>query len=665
MKNISLSNKLFCASLNYQRLDQKALANLDSALLNIEKKSFESFKEKLGFTIDSIALIKKCNALIIVISYQEDLSIEFIKGRLLTTWDADSKNGIANIARDIRFFQDIEALRFLAESAMGLHSVVTGDSQVFSQVIDGLRNGIDNGKLFKIIIEWLNNILHKIKEKTHIFDGNISLERIACDLLSTNVPNTKKIMVIGYGNSGKLITKILSKEHNYPLLILNRTKVAQSHRLQSNSKEIIYSDFFENNTFEDIAGVIVAITNNKSTREIINKLIAKLPNEEKTYFIDISTPPVLTSSVGSFVDITTLSKRADANLHAREKEVSKVKNVINENLFLVVATLNKEIARLYLDNQEVNFNKLDKEKLKLMTYRSEMYKSIRKLLETKKYIEVTTPYIVGISTDPPKIDDGGTINIDWQNDTSAFLRQSNQIYKQILVASGIKKIYEIGPFWRKETIESYRHLQESIGLDIEISQPRSLENLYVIACEIIRSVNSELVKKFKLKNKLILPEMKKIPVFTYLEAIKMLQGNGNPVVVGDDLGLVGEAKLGQLIYRKYNSSICIIKNYPDTIKKFYTKNKYKGLTETFDIIVDGWELVSGAIRQTDGTLIKKSMMLSGIPVKNYSFYLSIVDKAIEHGGFCIGLDRLMAKILNKEMVSDAVLFPRTTKKLIP
>lgn len=135
--------------------------------------------------------------------------------------------------------------------------------------------------------------------------------------------------------------------------------------------------------------------------------------------------------------------------------------------------------------------------------------------------------------------------------------------------------------------------------------------------------------------------------------------------MGDDLGLVSEAKLGQLIKSRNASDIFVIKDYPDTIKKFYTKNKSGGLTETFDVIVDGWELVSGAIRQTDGEQIRKSMLLSGIDISNYEFYISIIDKAVDHGGFCLGLDRLIAKILDKEMISDAVPFPRTYKRLIP
>lgn len=59
------------------------------------------------------------------------------------------------------------------------------------------------------------------------------------------------------------------------------------------------------------------------------------------------------------------------------------------------------------------------------------------------------------------------------------------------------------------------------------------------------------------------------------------------------------------------------------------------------------------------------MLLSGVDATNYEFYISIVDKAVTHGGFGMGLDRLIAKILDKEMASDAVLFPRTSRRLIP
>ena len=66
-----------------------------------------------------------------------------------------------------------------------------------------------------------------------------------------------------------------------------------------------------------------------------------------------------------------------------------------------------------------------------------------------------------------------------------------------------------------------------------------------------------------------------------------------------------------------------------------------------------------------GNKLENQCYYRGIDISNYEFYISIIDKAVDHGGFCLGLDRLIAKILDKEMISDAAPFPRTYKRLIP
>lgn len=661
-----LSNKIICAALNYQRLDEKALSALRSASLKNSTESLGQFKRDLGLNIDSIAIIEKCNAVMLLISYQEDLSFEFVRGRALSTWDTYSHAGIMSLVRDIKFYEGVNAIKFLGECAVGIHSVTVGDSQVLSQVVGGLKSGIHGaGDPLILIADWLNDVANECKLRTSIFEGNTSLERIASELVIKNIPAGKKSVLIGYGKSGRLVAKILNIENTLPLCIVNRTAVdLQKENLDGADVEYVsFADFKLSN---DVACVIVAIDNNTETERAVDGLLKKMSGFNGIFFVDLSTPSLLEGKVSEFVGIERLSEIAVENIGARKNEVSKAKGIIDKKISTVVDQLNKNAAILYISQQrQSNFRKLDKDKLKLMSQRSEMYKIIRSYLEDKKFTEVTTPYIVGISTDPPKVDKGGTIDVDWMNGAPAFLRQSNQIYKQILVASGLDMIYEIGPFWRRETSESYRHLQESIGLDIELKNPKSLENLYCLACQIIKKVNDDLTKTFDFEGHLVLPKIERLPILTYYEAVELLQEHGNPVTVGDDLGLVSEAKLGQLVKLRYNSDIFVIKDYPDTIKKFYTKNKPGGLTETFDIVVDGWELVSGAMRQIDGEQIKKSMLLSGIDISSYGFYISVVDKAVEHGGFCLGLDRLIAKILNKEMVSDAVPFPRTYRRLIP
>lgn len=661
-----LSAKIVCAALNYQRLDDKALNNLRSASIKNDSESLSKFKDDLGLDIDSIAVIEKCNAVMIIISYQNDLSIDYIKGRILSTWDCHALEGVVNLIRDIKFYENIDALKFLGECAVGIHSVTIGDSQVASQMADGLINGLRGpASPFQLIAEWLDDVVNECRLRTGLFDGNTSLERIASELVVKKIPIGKKSMLVGYGKSGKLIAKILNRENALPLYLINRSIVdVKSENLDETTVQ--YLSFQDFKSQGDLGCVIVALDNNKETNDAIVSLLGKLNDLDGISFIDLSTPSLLAGKVNNLTSIEKLSEISGENIGTRRNEISKARNIIVNSLDTIGGQINKVISKLYLIQQkENNIGRLNKDKLDLVRQRSAMFDVIRNYLRSEDFIEVTTPYIVGISTDPPKVDNGGTINVDWMNGATAFLRQSNQIYKQILIASGLEKVYEIGPFWRKETNESYRHLQESIGLDIELKNPKDLKDLYCLASHIIKLTNDKLTSDFSLEKHLVLPEINKIPVLTYFEAVEFLRENGNPVTMGDDFGLVSEAKLGKLIKDKYNSDIFVIKNYPDTIKKFYTKNKHGGLTETFDIIVDGWELVSGALRQTDGEEIKKSMLLSGIDVNSYEFYISIVNKAVDHGGFCIGLDRLIAKILDKEIISDAVPFPRTYKKLIP
>ena len=139
--NAKLSCTITCASLNYQRLDDAALANLKSAEMRGDSEFLKEFASALGFRVESIALIQKCNAVIVVMTYNDDLSQDFVRGRLFSTWDKYSHAGITNFARDIKFIYDAEALQYLGECAMGVHSVTIGDSQVLSQVEEGLRNG--------------------------------------------------------------------------------------------------------------------------------------------------------------------------------------------------------------------------------------------------------------------------------------------------------------------------------------------------------------------------------------------------------------------------------------------------------------------------------------------------------------------------------------------
>lgn len=663
--------KIICASLNFQRLDEHASSILSGAHLETDTKTILNFKKDVGFPLEQLAIIKKCNAVILVFCYYGDFSNDFVHGRILDTWDKFARVGISDFIKYIKFFEDNDAIKYLGECAIGLHSITVGDSQVMSQICDSLQsasNSQPENPTFSILISWLKNLTAEVELKTALFEGNTSVERIASEIISQKIKKDETISLIGYGRSGKLITKILNKELGYHVKIANRTTGVFSDIKKEKNIDII--DFSNYAELLNSDCVVLAVDSNKETEEYSKKLLQnfeKIKSKQKL-FVDL-TSPTLFKKAGNknIITINDISIEANKNLDKRINEVNKAREIVDKQSITVIKNLNREIGKIVFDKQKKEVVcKLENDKLEILKIRNDAYKSIRQYLDKLDFVEVNSPYIVGISTDPPKVDKGQTIDVFWQEGTKAFLRQSNQLYKQIIVVSGLPKIYEIGPFWRAEVSQSYRHLQESIGLDIELSQPKDLKELYRLAYSIILNVKKHIWNKYNIENvDLIFPNPDLVPVITYIEAVTMLNSRGYVLALGEDLGLMGEAKLGQIIKRDYNSDVFIVINYPDTIKKFYTRKIKNGNTETFDIIVSGWEVVSGALRETNREKIEKSMQLSKINPQEYAFYLSVIDNAIPHGGFCLGFDRLIAKLLDLEMITDAVAFPRTSQTLIP
>lgn len=665
---------IHCVSLNFQTIEKETLELLENLSLNYNSELLNKFKEKLGFSFEHIAIIKKCNAIIILVVTDIDLSSDCFKGRILKCWDEISKGEITQALNYIKFYKNEKAIQYLGECAVGLHSITLGDSQVFSQIFNALLLSTElqtNHNAIYVITKWLKKILHETTGKTNIFKGNTSLERIACNILKTQITNNDKICVIGMGMSGKLVSKILNNEMNYNLMVANRSLDEDTKNIyrKKYKAEIVELEDFQKIT--KCGAMVIALTNNDTTKKYSKKLDEYIKKNEKDILIlDLSTPPFhikATPNDRHYIDIKHLSKIANQTKDERKKEINKTKDIIKNLVCECWDGIQYEFNKNnILKQRKTNLKKLNQEKNNLVHTRNHALVAIRKFLSSKEFIEVQTPCIVGVSTDPPKVDSGSTLNLTWPGGNFAFLRQSNQLYKQMLVCSNIDKIFEIGPFWRAETKNSFQHLQETIGLDVELANPPSLDKIMELAFNLIKEISTYLISQ-KIKNTFNLQniEFANIPIISYTKAIALLKNAGFEISYGEDLTISGEIELNEIIKSKYNCELFFIKHYPDTIKKFYTKKTSNGTTETFDLIFRGWELASGALRETNRAEIEKSMRLSNIDPQNYTFYLSIIENSRMHGGFGLGFDRLIAKLLSKETIHDAVVFPRTFNKLIP
>jgi len=664
---------IFVISVNFQRLDKVSDKILSEIAIGNTPEVCQELRDKLGFKIEQIAVINKCNAVNIVVSYFGSYDESFIIGRISSSWDDVAPVGLADAFRYIKTYQDEAALKYLSECALGLNSITVGDSQVLAQVTSALIDADTyqqaGYRAFPQIATTIKRLAFDAKTTTELYSGSTSLERVATELFSKKSKGNANVLVLGAGRTGSLIIKILATESsNVTVSVSNRT-LSRAEEISQKYPSVRSLDISDIKSARKASHIFIALPNTAETQNYIERLLKKLPVDTPIY--DLSSPsivsviPELTSNRETYT-VQNFSEIATSHSQARKSEVDKVRALITNQVADWSLQLSRDVAKSTInDIKKAAAGPLDASTLSILRVRSDMNKALRSFFDKKKFLEVTSPYIVGVSTDPPRVDKGDTFTVDWPDGGRAFLRQSNQLYKQMIVASGVEKIFEIGPFWRAEESTTYRHLLESTGLDVEFANPKDLSSVYTLAYESIIAADKAISASAGVTSPLLLPVSNKVPVLTYSECVELLRSKGHHINYGQDLGLISESQLGQIIRKERGSDALIITNYPDTIKKFYTKKRENGETETFDIIIDGWELVSGALRNTDREQIEKSMLLSGVNAKQYSFYLSLVDGAVPHGGYCLGLDRMVAKSLGIETVSAATAFPRTAETLIP
>jgi len=298
----------------------------------------------------------------------------------------------------------------------------------------------------------------------------------------------------------------------------------------------------------------------------------------------------------------------------------------------------------------------------LFRIRALAVKAIREFFEERGFLEVHTPKICGAGAEG-----GATLfRIDYFG-REAYLAQSPQLYKQMLMC-GVSKVYEITPYFRAEPFSTSRHLNESWGVDAEmafISGPedvmRTLEGLVLHVFEKIRSSARAELNELGVELKMPRAPFKRL---SYSEALEILKSRGFDVKWGQDLGSDEERVLGEAM-REEGYDAYFIVEYPWEAKPFYIMRR-GDLSEAFDLDYRGLELASGGQREHRYDKLVENIRLKGLNVDSFSFYLEAFKYGMPpHGGFGLGLDRLIMVITGAQNIREVVLFPRDRQRLVP
>ncbi|CAC12075.1 aspartyl-tRNA synthetase related protein [Thermoplasma acidophilum] len=286
---------------------------------------------------------------------------------------------------------------------------------------------------------------------------------------------------------------------------------------------------------------------------------------------------------------------------------------------------------------------------------------IRQYLHSQKFIEVHTPKIVAAATE------GGSDLFPVRYfEKDAYLNQSPQLYKEVLMSAGFDRVFEVGPAFRAEEHNTTRHLNEFTSIDIEMSfadhndAMAMLENAIRSGIENAVRENAEDFESLGIS--ISVPETP-FPRITYEQCIDLLQKDGIDFTFGDDFSPDQLRTIGSRF-----SGFYFITEWPSSVRPFYTmpKSEDPRLTNSFDLQYREIEVTSGAQRVHDPKMLIQRFNEKKLDVKSFQFYVDAFKYGMPpHAGWGLGLERLTMILLGLNNIRETTLFPRDRTRIVP
>jgi nondiscriminating aspartyl-tRNA synthetase len=316
-----------------------------------------------------------------------------------------------------------------------------------------------------------------------------------------------------------------------------------------------------------------------------------------------------------------------------------------------------------LDNRMISLR--NPQILSIFRVQSTILKGFEEHMRKQGFSEIKTSKLIGTGTE------GGTglFPVEYF-DSRVYLTQSPQFYKQAMIASGLERVFEIGPAYRAEKHDTPRHINEFVSLDVEMAFIESEQDLMDLEVGIlgsifagIREVNGKDLAAWKAS--VPAPEQcAKIPRVSYDDARRIVgEETGKKVF---EITPEGERALCDWARRTADIDAAFVYAYPRKARPFYTYPAENSKTKAFDLLFRGLEITSGGMRINGYDMLVENVKAFGLDPEGLTDYLSIFKYGCPpHGGFAIGLERLTQKILGLASVKEATLFPRDRKRVRP
>ncbi|HIG03315.1 MAG TPA: aspartate--tRNA(Asn) ligase [Candidatus Poseidoniales archaeon] len=331
--------------------------------------------------------------------------------------------------------------------------------------------------------------------------------------------------------------------------------------------------------------------------------------------------------------------------------------------------LNTRLNNRFLDLRRSHVNAMFQLRSRVLQYG-------REFLISEGFGEINSPKIIAAAAE------GGTNLFPLQYfDTPAYLSQSPQLYKQLSILGGLDRVFEVGPAFRAEEHDTYRHLNEFISFDIEMAWADD-EDVMGVLERMINNVWAKISKhemhlfepinEFRSSQgqepvEVVIPSIP-FPRVSYDDAIALIQKKGGDINWGDDIS----AAHCDLIADEY-PGFYFLPRWPMEMKPFYIHH-VKGedgttgeqLSRGFDLNYGRDEMTSGGQREHRWEILEQNLRDMELDPADFDFYIDgFRYGAPPHAGWGLGVARLLMVLCGASNVREIVLFPRDRSRVTP
>jgi nondiscriminating aspartyl-tRNA synthetase len=411
----------------------------------------------------------------------------------------------------------------------------------------------------------------------------------------------------------------------------------------------------------------VVLRDESGAVQLVNPAVRELVEDDESSAARLAvTESISALAHGSFLTVTGTLKHDErvklGGLEVKVETLEVVAESLPETPIAADSSLDKRLDWRFLDLRNPKQNLI-------FRVQTTIEHAFRQYWIDNDFLEIHTPKLMASASESrAELFEVGYF------ETTAYLAQSPQFFKQMAQSAGFGKVFEIGPAFRADPSFTSRHATEFTSVDAEISWIDSHEDvmalheeLLVAAFTAVKERHGEALKEhFDLD--VVVPS-RPFPRIPLAEAKRIVAERGYEVPrADDDMDPEGERRISAYVKEEFGHDFVFLTDYASSIRPFYHM-RHEGdatLTNSYDLIFNGVEISTGAQREHRIDVLVEQAKEKGLDPEELGFYLDFFRYGVPpHGGFGMGLARVLMLLLGEQSIRETTYLFRGPTRLLP